>query len=154
MSDGAPPWLLVARLEESLRVQELPGVAHEERILMYHDYTSLDADTDEIPWCSSFVNYCVQTCGMGLKGTNSARARSWLAWGSSLSYPALGCIAVMKRGGAGQPGKDVLDAMGHVGLFDGFDRQGRPRITGGNQSNRVNTKPYPSERILDYRWLK
>ncbi len=154
MSEGIPPWMAVALLEQELRVQELPGSEHEARIIMYHSTTSLDAEADEVPWCSSFVNYCAQMCGMGLRGTQSARARSWLEWGSSLSYPALGCIAVLKRGGPDQPGKDVLDAAGHVGFFAGFDRQGKPRILAGNQSNRVNTKPFPVERILDYRWLK
>ncbi len=150
--DGAPPWMLVLKLEEALRVQEIPGPEHEKRILIFHDHTTLDAETDEVPWCSGAICYAVDTCGLPIESTKSARARSWLSWGVSLSYPALGCIAVLKRGGPGQPGKDVLNAQGHVGLFAGFDRQGKPRILGGNQNNRVNTKPYPVERILDYRW--
>jgi uncharacterized protein (TIGR02594 family) len=148
----APPWLLIAELEQALRVQEIPGDKHAERILMYHDHTSLDAETDEIAWCSAFVCYCIDTCSLPIESTNSARARSWLGYGQRLSYPALGCIVVMKRGGAGQPGRDVLDAQGHVGFFAGFDRQGHVRVLGGNQSNRVNTKPFPVERVLDYRW--
>ena len=149
---GAPPWLLVANLEEALQVKEIPGAAHADRILMYHDYTSLDAETDEVPWCSSFVNYCVATCGLGLTPTRSARARSWLEWGVPLGYPALGCIAVMKRGGPGQPGPEVIAAKGHVGLFDRFDGNGNPLVRGGNQNNRVCTKAYPVSRVLGYRW--
>jgi uncharacterized protein (TIGR02594 family) len=151
---GAPPWLLVAQLEEALHVKEIPGGAHEDRIIMYHDHTNLDAETDEVPWCSSFVNYCVTTCGVDLKTTRSARARSWLRWGVGLGYPCLGCIVVLKRGGSNQPGPDVINAQGHVGFFVGYQEtaQGHISVLGGNQSDRVCTFAYPADRVLGYRW--
>lgn len=149
---GAPPWLLVASLEEALRVQEIPGPRHDERIIVYHSHTTLAAEADEVPWCSAFCCYCVDTCGLSISGTGSARARSWLKWGVGIRYPALGCVVVMKRGGPGQPGPEVIDAQGHVGFFAGFDDVGRVLSRGGNQSNRVCTKPYPVERVLGYRW--
>ena len=150
---GAPPWLLVAQLEEALHVKEIPGSEHEKRILMYADHTSLDAGTDEIAWCSSFCCYSGDTCGVAIaRGTNSARARSWLLNWEPMLYPALGCVVVMKRGGPGQPGPDVIKAQGHVGFFTGFDPDGNVLVLGGNQSNRVCTKAYPAARVLGYRW--
>ena len=149
---GAPPWLLVAQLEEALHVREIAGDEHNKRVLMYHDHTSLDAATDEVPWCSAFCCYCVDMCGLGFPSTNSARARSWLPWGEAILYPPLGSIVVMKRGGPGQPGPDVLHAQGHVGFFVGFNAAGDPEVLGGNQGNRVCTTAYPVERVLGYRW--
>ena len=149
---GAPPWLLVANLEEALRVQEIPGPSHDQRIILYHAHTKLTATTDEVPWCSSFCCYCVDTCGLPITSTKSARARSWLEWGIQLDFPALGCVVVMKRGGPDQPGPEVIDATGHVGFFAGFDDSGGVLVRGGNQKNRVCTWSYPAERILGYRW--
>ncbi len=66
-------------------VEELPGAAHNPRILEYHRTTTLGhgaASKDETPWCSSFVNFCMVMSGF--RGTNSASARSWLKWGSGL----------------------------------------------------------------------
>jgi uncharacterized protein (TIGR02594 family) len=151
--DGAPPWLLVANLEEALRVQEYPGERHNERVVFYHSFTTLRATDDETPWCSAFICCCIETCGLGLESTKSARARSHLAWGVPMTYPALGCIVVMSRGGGTQPGPEVLDAKGHVGFFAGFEQHGKVLVRGGNQSNRVCTKAYEPSRVLGYRWV-
>ena len=150
-----PPWLVVAQAEEQLGVTEIPGAEHNPRILLYHDETTLDASTDEVPWCSSFVNYCLKECLLGLGGTKSARARSWLEWGVSLSIPPTGAIVVLKRGGGGQPGPEVIDAPGHVGFFVNRASYGclaGLEILGGNQSDRVCTERYPASRVLGYRW--
>jgi len=147
-----PPWLVLAQAEELLNVREIYGPEHHERILMYHDETGLDASTDEVPWCSSFVNYCIRKCGMGLRGTFSARARSWLRTGNPLTIPAIGCITILKRGGENQPGPDVVEATGHVGFFVGQPNAKVIQVLGGNQSNRVMVSEYPIGRVLGYRW--
>ena len=55
-----PPWFRIAERERLSGVEELPGAAHNPRILEYHRTTILGhgaASKDETPWCSSFVNF-------------------------------------------------------------------------------------------------
>lgn len=52
----------IARAE--IGVQEIAGVKHNERILQYHQATTLKAEADEVPWCSAFVNWCVIIAGL------------------------------------------------------------------------------------------
>lgn len=151
-----PSWLAIAEVEMLAGVVEVAGSGDNPRIVEYHRTTTLPdhlAAEDETAWCSSFVNFCVQRAGY--QGTRSARARSWLRWGVGVSIvePPLGAIAVMKRGGANQPGPEVIDAQGHVGFFVGFPEPGRVAFLGGNQSNAVNVSTYPAERLLGFRWL-
>jgi uncharacterized protein (TIGR02594 family) len=146
-----PPWLKLALLEQAKGVREIPGPEHEKRIIEYHKTTTLRGQADEIPWCSSFVNWCIVKCGLCIAGTDSARARGWLAWGTPLLIPPIGAITVLRRGGAGQPGPSVIDAKGHVGFYIGQEGS-KVQILGGNQSNKVCTKNYSAGLVLGYRW--
>lgn len=132
-----PIWYKIALKE--LGVHEKAGLRNnEERILEYHATTTLAAKQDEVPWCSSFVNWCITKSG--ISGTNSALARSWLKWGRTVVTPYEGCVVVFSRGTLG----------GHVGFFvkeDGEDIQ----VLGGNQSNRVCVAAYPKSRLLGFR---
>lgn len=112
------------------------------RIVEYHAATSLRAQSDEVPWCASFVNWCLKKAS--LSGTNSARARSFLTWGVTISLEEAerGDIVVLSRGTNAQ--------FGHVGFFAG--QEGKSvLILGGNQSNKVSISPYPLHRILSIR---
>ncbi len=148
-----PPWLERAREVAQLGVLEIPGPEHHPLILEFGKAVNLEVTTDEIPWCSNFVNWCFAECD--LLGTHSARARSWLHWGTPLPMdnPAFGCVVITKRGGSGQPGKDVIDAKGHVGFLIDIPTPTEVTLLGGNQSNQVCERTYPIERVLDYRWL-
>lgn len=132
--------LLVA-LDELLRgVAEIPDPHGENpRIVEYHATTGQPGD-DEIPWCSSFVNWCVQQAGG--KGTGSARARSWLGWGRP-DAPRPGTICVLWRG-------SPTSATGHVGFLLDHDEYG-VYLLGGNQGNRVSVRRYPKSQVLSYR---
>jgi uncharacterized protein (TIGR02594 family) len=112
------------------------------RIVEYHAATSLRATSDEVPWCASFVNWCLKKAT--IDGTNSARARSFLTWGVAVSLEEAqrGDIVVLSRGTNGQ--------FGHVGFFAG--QEGKSvLVLGGNQSNKVSISPYPLHRILSIR---
>lgn len=134
-----PPWMPVARGEQPTK--ELDGAADNPRILAYHASTNGGAAPDEIPWCASFVNWCVEQAKT--KGTDSKRARSWAAWGRDVSgAPPLGCIVVLSRG--------TDPALGHVGFLAGIS-PGRVTLLGGNQSNMVCEQSYPMSRVVAMR---
>lgn len=134
-----PAWLRVA--EGELGVREIPGSPSRKRILEYHATTTLAATDDEVPWCSSFVNWCFVQ--VGLQGTCSARARSWLWWGRRLEEPRPGCLVVLRRGNS--------EKTGHVAFF--LARLPRHVVVlGGNQRDRVQVGAYPLADLLAYIW--
>lgn len=134
-----PPWLEVARKE--IGIHEIPGAQHNSRILEYGQETALKATTDEIPWCSAFVNWCFAQ--VGIEGTRSAVARSWLKWGQPIKDPVPGCVAVLKRNSS--------PWQGHVGFFIRKDADKHIHLLGGNQGNAVRIQTFPATQVLSYR---
>lgn len=130
-------WYGVAYNE--LGIKEIAGLTHNPRIIEYHSATTLHATTDEVPWCSSFVNWCFKTAGY--TGTRRADAKSWMNWGEPATA-VRGAVCVLTRTGGG-----------HVGFFVREDDR-FVWLLGGNQSNEVNISPYPKTRILGYRMPK
>jgi uncharacterized protein (TIGR02594 family) len=126
-------WMKVARAE--LGVAEDPSGSHP-RIEAYHASTNGGAADDAVPWCSSFVNFCVEAAGQA--GTRSKAARSWMDWGRDAGDFVPGCIVVLKRGSA---------PKGHVGFFAGFEA-GRIKLLGGNQGDRVSVASFDVDRVL------
>ena len=122
----------IARQELALDVREVPGGGNNPRIVSYHNSTTATAGTDDsVPWCASFVNFCVEQSG--LNGTDSQWALSWKDWGADASDdPREGDIVVFERVGQG----------GHVGFFVN-DLGKQIAVLGGNQSNRVKISTYP-----------
>lgn len=128
-------WMDVAQAE--IGVKEGAGAG---RIEQYHASTKGGSQPDSVPWCSSFVNFCIEQGG--LAGTDSKRARSWVTWGEEIDSPRSGAIVVFSRGNSSQ---------GHVGFFAGMNA-GRLLILGGNQSNAVNISEFSPTKILAIRW--
>ena len=137
----APKWLEAARRE--IGVKEYPGAQHNPRIQQYAKKTTLAAAADEVPWCSSFVNWCMHEAG--IEGTRSAAARSWLDWGVELKKPVPGCVTVFSRGSSPGSGHVAFYVATKGAFFD---------VLGGNQSNQVKVASYPSARHLGFRWPK
>jgi uncharacterized protein (TIGR02594 family) len=137
---GDPPWLAVARVE--IGVKERVGAADNPRIIEYHKTTRLRATSDSVPWCSSFVNWCLKQAGY--LGTRSAAAASFRTWGVRCELKP-GAIVVF--------GKADPDAVGtgHVGFVDHFDDDW-VWVLGGNQSNSVNIAKRPLSRVVAVRW--
>lgn len=135
--DDPAPWLTVARGE--LGVREVPGAGDNPRILEYHRTTLLAASEDAVPWCSSFCNWAFQQ--VGIPGTGSAAARSWLKWGRAKETPTQGDVVVFRRG---------APPAGHVALFINRTSE-HIRVLGGNQSNRVCEALYPASDVLGFR---
>ena len=153
-----PAWLRTALQEEEKEVKENSIAGKDnDRIVAYLKSTSLKGKiTDEIPWCSAFVNWCVKKSGT--KGTNSAWAKNWNNWGESISKPKRGCIVVFERRYK-KKGAKKWTLGGHVGFYMGTDG-GDILVLGGNQGNEINITKYKSSkefitnskhRVLGYR---
>lgn len=136
-SQGEPPWIEIARKE--IGTKEVSGSKHNPKIIEYHKTTSLKATEDEVPWCSSFVNWVFFK--LGWKRTNSARAKSWADWGIELERPAMYCVVVYTR-----------DGGGHVGFYFGGYKTGLIYTLGGNQSNQVKFSNYMEKNVIGYFW--
>lgn len=127
--------------KSELGISEVLGNVANPRIIEYASHTTLKATSDEVPWCSSFANFVVDTAGF--KGTHSAAARSWLKWGVAIDEPILGCIVVFKRG---------KPPSGHVAFCDHPDiSNGIIRVIGGNQGDSVKVARFSVDSVLGYR---
>lgn len=89
-------------------------------------------------WCARFMNMVLQQTGH--QGTGSDMASSFARYGTRISGPQVGAIAVMSRGRRG----------GHVGIITGVDAQGNPIMISGNSGNRVREAPVSRGRIYAY----
>lgn len=89
-------------------------------------------------WCARFMNMVLQHTGH--QGTGSDMASSFARYGTRVSGPQVGAIAVMSRGRRG----------GHVGIITGVDAQGNPIMISGNNGNRVREAPISRGRIYAY----
>lgn len=97
-------------------------------------------DPAQVAWCAGFVNAIEKRCGRS--GTGQLNARSYLKYGTPVTIPQLGDIVVFKRGNSSWEG--------HVGYFVSQDNNGI-LVLGGNQSNKVCYKYYPTASLLGYR---
>ena len=123
-------------------VSEVAGPGSHPRITLYHASTDKGAP-DAVPWCSSFVNWCVEQSG--LIGTDSKWAMSWhdTKWGEDVSQaPQEGDIAVYERRWRKKDGS--VGIGGHVGFVASLDAQSIS-LLGGNQNDRVSISPYPRD---------
>jgi len=87
-------------------------------------------------WCGAFMDLVLKRTGHAGGGN--------LAWGyehygTRVSGPQVGAIAVMGRHGGG-----------HVGVVSGIDANGNPIIVSGNHNHTVAESVYPRGRIAAY----
>jgi uncharacterized protein (TIGR02594 family) len=134
----------VAQQELLKNIAEIPGEDSNPRITLYHSTTAGGAAPDEVAWCSSFVNYCVEHAG--LAGTDSKAARSWKNWGTAVAQNDWreGDIVVFWR-------VSPTGWQGHVGFLVSWNGS-KPEVLGGNQGNKLSiARPYPFSQILAVR---
>jgi uncharacterized protein (TIGR02594 family) len=146
----ARPWMTIAEAEVGVRENAAAG-QHNQRILEFHTATSLRATEDEVPWCSSFVNWVMVQSGRA--GTKSAAARSWLNWGTELKDPRLGSITVIKKKTGGADKATGSSSGFHVAFFVSAT-ESHIRLLGGNQSDSVKYSNFPLSKydVKGYRW--
>jgi uncharacterized protein (TIGR02594 family) len=180
MTPTPAPWIDIARAE--IGVHEVSGPAANSRILEYFGATTLRANTDEFPWCSAFVNWCLQHAG--IPGTRSAAASSWRTWGAACT-PQIGCIVVVQYDvtasaqitNAAIANAQITNAAVSAGQIEGFSVTNAAitntavtagfhvgfllrlddthvHVLGGNQSDQVKESAFPlaSYRVVATRW--
>jgi len=104
----------------------------------------IKVDPARIPWCAAWANTVL--ADIGITGTNSLTARSFLAWGEPVKNPSEGDVVVMRRG--------QNQWAGHVGFYiDTVEYDGRKYIAvlGGNQAHGVSIAYYDAKRVIGYR---
>jgi len=87
-------------------------------------------------WCGAFMDMVLKRTGHS-GGGNLASA--YARYGTRVSGPQVGAIAVMGRRGGG-----------HVGVVSGIDPNGNPIIVSGNHNHTVAESIYPAGRISAY----
>jgi uncharacterized protein (TIGR02594 family) len=87
-------------------------------------------------WCGAFMDLVLKRTGHA-GGGNLAKA--YASYGTRVSGPQVGAIAVMGRRGGG-----------HVGVVSGVDANGNPIIVSGNHNHTVAESVYPAGRISAY----
>jgi uncharacterized protein (TIGR02594 family) len=137
-SNDWAPWMKIALNEEGIK--EVKGGKHNPRILEYGFAVSLKVTTDELFWCSNFVNWVFMK--MKMIRTKSAAAISWLNWGLELEEPIYGCVMV----------DDYKNGHGHVAFFIRKLSESANGVFGGNQSDQVCFKQWHSK--VRYFWPK
>lgn len=149
-SNSSAPWMSVAEAELGVSENSLPG-EHNKRIIEYHSATSLQATTDETPWCSSFVNWVMKQSGY--TGTNSALAKSWMNWGKAITEGKPGAIVVIQSKSASGNAATGSSTGYHVAFFVSKDSS-KIRLLGGNQGDQVKYSNFylSSYDVKGYRW--
>lgn len=128
-------------------VEEIPGPESNPKILQYAKESGiLNYTSDEMAWCSVFINWAAHKAG--LERTNSPAARSWLRVGIPVTDPEPGDLVIFWR--------ESRDSWkGHVGIFTGYsNNNSRIYCLGGNQGDEVSITAKPFDRILGYRRLR
>ena len=87
-------------------------------------------------WCGAFMDLVLKRTGHS-GGGNLASA--YARYGTRVTGPQVGAIAVMGRNGGG-----------HVGVVSGVDPNGNPIIVSGNHNHTVAESVYPARRISAY----
>lgn len=87
-------------------------------------------------WCGAFVDLVLKRTGR--KGGGNL-ASAYARYGTRVSSPQVGAIAVITRKGGG-----------HVGVVSGVDSAGNPIVISGNHNNKVGESVYPRGRIIAY----
>lgn len=144
VSDNPMQKIIDIALHE-LGQRELAGAKRTNpRISAYHKATLGYTADDDVPWCASFVAWCIQQAGYSTQGV-TAMARSFAKWAQP-SDGDVGDVVVFWRGSAPSVGQ------GHVGFIVGHEAR-RLLVLGGNQGNAVTIARYSTEKVVAYRRL-
>lgn len=133
------------------------------------------APTDDEAWCGAYMNFIAHSLGLE-RPELPRRARSWLDVGTVIPVQMVGWsdvqegdVVILSRGPQPQPGPDVRDAPGHVGIYQPYPTvvrgadgtrtrispgPGEILLLGGNQGDAVSIQAFLRERVLGVRRLR
>lgn len=133
-------------------IHEVAGVKADPFIVWCLQSCAPEVTSDEVPWCSGFMNRLAWL--LRLPRSKSLRARSWLKVGVPVAVKdaRLGDVMILKRGTGTQPGPEVIDAPGHVTLYAGAEGTFVLGL-GGNQSDGVTVGRFKAADVLGVRRL-
>jgi len=141
-----PTWLDIAKAE--IGQKEIEGVLDNPRIIDYHRATQGGTDVhDEIPWCASFVCWCLEKAG--LQHPRSKRVVDFSNYGRKLSFEErkVGSIITFRFQAGGRHVCFLSDLEIH-----NFESGDRLCCLGGNQSNTVKYSNFLIEDITGIHW--
>ena len=154
-------WTCSDMARQYLGTAEIPGGRHNPLVVGWLQMFGRWVQDDETAWCGAFAGFVAHSMGFALPGPEKWRAlqaRYWLTVGQAVDLKDAhgNCVVIFKRGRGSQPGPDVLNASGHVAIFDhqAEARDGQVAVIGGNQSNRVTRAYYSANRVLGVRKLR
>ncbi len=133
--DNYPHWMGIAA--DELGECEYGSEGNNDRISEYHASTTGGTASEVIAWCSSFVNWTIESSG--LNGTNSKAAQSWNNWGVKSTDPFYGAIGVIKT-----------PRMSHVGFVAGKTAGNSIVLLGGNQGDCVSYSSYSRSSFVGF----
>lgn len=155
---SASNWTCRDMANRYIGTRELPGGRHNPLVVGMLQMFATWVRDDETAWCGAFAGFVAFSQGFEVPGPEKwspLRARYWLTTGDAvpLSNASGNCVVVFKRGRGYQPGNNVLDAPGHVAIYESHDDR-HVTVIGGNQRNRVSRARYPRSDVLGVRRLK
>lgn len=138
-----------------IETREIPGPDSNPLILAMLRSVADWPSGDDVPWCSAFVWFVAHLLDLPRPvPALGLRARSWLQIGTdvALKNARVGGDVVIFTRGDGPKDASIIDAPGHVGFYAGHSDK-KIYVLGGNQSDAVNIRPYPSDKLLGVRRL-
>jgi len=131
---------------EYVGTKEVKGPEHNPTIVGWlkrfaRNIGSWGRSRDETPWCAVFVSMVLAECGLGLRGTEDARAYSYVKWGKP-SKIEKGAVVVIRRKRGGADARTGSRDGYHVGFLNRITKN-YVVILGGNQSNSVRISYFP-----------
>lgn len=145
-TNSGAAWFEIAKNE--MGVHEKAGAAANPRILEYFGSTTLRTTSDETAWCAAFVNWCLAQ--VGITGTRSAAAASWISWGISKGAQT-GAITVIHN--PAMANSSLSRSGNHVGFLV-EETSTHYVLIGGNQGDEVRKSLFPksSWQLKGHRW--
>ena len=138
MINKETPWFSLA--EKFLGVNE-SDTDDRKTIAEFHKAAGA-SDDYRVPWCASFVTYCLKNTGF--KSTGGQWARAYLDIGDELGEPEKHCIMIFERNGMG--------GDSHVTFWTGKQDLFFYYCLGGNQGDSVSISKYAKAKLLGCRW--
>jgi len=119
---------------KEIGVKEIQGDGSNPEVEKYHSVAGLSWAKDDIPWCGSFIAYCMSKANIDfIEVKNPASSLSWFKFGKKVDMPYYGALCIKTRKGGG-----------HITMSIGISEDRRYFYgLGGNQDDKVCIHKYP-----------